>query len=274
MPHDVQTESGNYDQYYAWYWDFLEQEWAKVPADLKDTLMGGAALTHSPPAQPLANLYELLTFLAKGLTHQDRPTLTDLTTQIENKGIFKPIAGDEDSGLRNQVVFIALGWLTMLFEPNLLSTKGSIGIQPTRNVKGQIMDSELLDTVSAPLVETSDIPIHQLLKYFGTLIPTKFWTHSPTNIRAPDTFSEQIVVSCVNYGTLYRIAGITLEFTSSASLHLDFDERTKTIKIFQYPSFCMMVASGIKSAKTADGEHYVYLDRQVFNDASTLSIYC
>ncbi|OBT62907.1 hypothetical protein VE03_07905 [Pseudogymnoascus sp. 23342-1-I1] len=265
VPLDMQDQGGNYDQYYAWYWEFLEREWAKVPAEKQDVVVGGNPSADHLHPRHLAKLYEILTFLAHGLTHQDRPALSELTAQVENKGFFKSNTGGDDGGVRNQLVFIAIGWLTMLFEPNLSPQNGSISVQPTLDTKGQIMSSDIFDTISATLSETRGIPLHQLLKHFGTLIPTEFWTHRHTNNWAPDTFSEQIVVSCINYRTLYRIAGIKLEFTSSASLHLDFDERTKTIKIFQYPSFCMMVASGISSTEIVDSQHYAYLNR-LFQD--------
>jgi len=53
--------------------------------------------------------------------------------------------------------------------------------------------------------------------------------------------SEVIMVHSICFNFLHQIAGLRIEWVSSLTLHLELDSERKTLKLFQYPSFCRMM---------------------------------
>jgi hypothetical protein len=86
-----------------------------------------------------------------------------------------------------------------------------------------------------------DLPFYSLLGRFGDLIPEvkqhQFLDHGFPGNRA----SEHILVGHVCYNTLQSLAGLKIEWVTSLSLHLELDSGKKTLKLFQFPSFCRMM---------------------------------
>jgi hypothetical protein len=86
-----------------------------------------------------------------------------------------------------------------------------------------------------------DLPFYSLLGRFGDLIPEvkqhQFLDHDLHGNRA----SEHILVGHVCYNLLQSLAGLKIEWVTSLSLHLELDSGKKTLKLFQYPSFCRLM---------------------------------
>jgi hypothetical protein len=53
--------------------------------------------------------------------------------------------------------------------------------------------------------------------------------------------SEDIHVLLVCYGTAFYITRLKIEWVGSLSQHLDLDPSRRTLKLFQYPSYCRMM---------------------------------
>jgi hypothetical protein len=87
-----------------------------------------------------------------------------------------------------------------------------------------------------------DLPLYSLLGRFGDLIPE---TKLPPVYEVGYTGSipgEVVMVQSVCFSTLHDLAELNIEWVSSLALHLELDSGKKTLKIFQYPSFCRMMA--------------------------------
>jgi hypothetical protein len=86
-----------------------------------------------------------------------------------------------------------------------------------------------------------DLPLDILLDGFGSLIPMPR-THP---LHPPwftgDEQSKKIMVHSISFNTLQQISGFQIEWVSALSLHLEVDSERKTVKLFQYPSFCRMM---------------------------------
>jgi hypothetical protein len=153
------------------------------------------------------------------------------------------------------LVFFAIGWLTMLYEPDV-STK----TQPEETQLSIVSTagSETFKRTSNPLKDLYELPCYLVLQHFGDILPPCPWLQTSKRRSTPryaprtDIFQEYLVVNYLNFQTLSKVATIKLEFVSSLSLHLEFDEETKILKLFQFPSWCYLVICGdiIGSQKT------------------------
>lgn len=92
-----------------------------------------------------------------------------------------------------------------------------------------------------------DHPLFQLLKRFGEILP-----QCPRNCITPqlsrDAFSamsgkydDRIDISLVCFYAVNVVAGINIQWVECLSLHMDFDSRSKTLKLFRFPSLCLVM---------------------------------
>lgn len=84
----------------------------------------------------------------------------------------------------------------------------------------------------------TDMPLYRLISKFGDLIP-----EIPTPLPYHRA-SETIKVPSVCFITLQGLADLKIEWVTSLSLHLELDSSRKTLKLFQFPSFCRMMITG------------------------------
>jgi hypothetical protein len=95
-----------------------------------------------------------------------------------------------------------------------------------------------------------DEPLHALLSRFGHIIPQKIpfggvSSLGPLGIMSQD---QRIDLSFVCFHTLYHAAHIRIKWVDCLSLHLEFDSRSKLLKIFRFPSFCLIMARNDSSS--------------------------
>jgi hypothetical protein len=85
-----------------------------------------------------------------------------------------------------------------------------------------------------------DSPLYELLGRFGELIPQPrpHSTHEPGAPRS----TEVIAVKDVCFSTLQGLADFKIEWVTSLALHLEMDSSKKTLKLFQFPSFCKIMS--------------------------------
>jgi hypothetical protein len=84
-----------------------------------------------------------------------------------------------------------------------------------------------------------DSPLYELLGRFGELIP-QWRPHSINDLGSRPT--EVIAVKDVCFNTLQGLTDLKIEWVTSLSLHLEMDSSKKTLKLFQFPSFCRMMS--------------------------------
>jgi hypothetical protein len=87
--------------------------------------------------------------------------------------------------------------------------------------------------------EYVDKPFFKLLSQFGDVIPEV----KPEVSRRPSLLppSENIHVQLVCYGTAFHITRLDIEWVDSLNQHLVLDASRRTLKLFQYPSYCRMM---------------------------------
>jgi hypothetical protein len=89
-----------------------------------------------------------------------------------------------------------------------------------------------------------DVPIFLLLKMFGENIPPcrqDYPTPSELNNMTPGHHDHWIDISFVGFHAVHVVAGIRIQWVDCLSLHLEFDSLSKTLKVFRFPSICLIM---------------------------------
>ena len=146
------------------------------------------------------------------------------------------------------IIFSIIGWLSMLYQPSQpydQQQKEALTIE-LKDSGGDLLESDIYRLRSVSLKEDQivQLPLHHVFARFGQLIPEKLQTVAPflPNLDV-DIFQEQLVVSYLNFQTLYEVAEIRISWVDCVSLHLDFDKKTSRLKVFRFPSFCKLLCT-------------------------------
>lgn len=81
-------------------------------------------------------------------------------------------------------------------------------------------------------LESYDQPLHVFLKRFGNIMP---------RATVSRRYEGWIEVSSVCFSRLHKFASIKIEWVDCLSMHLEFDRRSKVLKIFRFPSLCLVM---------------------------------
>lgn len=245
----------------SWYQAFLESQFC-----LTSSTWNVVRLNETPDSKfvDLAGRYRFLSAVAAFLSDTEQPTLDDIANHLAENQI---VRGSDDS--RDELcklVFSAICWLTMLYEPSVPSKASPLSISESKTAESKIIRTNVirLHRLSGNVGDYSRLPVHQLLKHFGDALPTpaSLEIDRGRNDPQPNLFSDYLVVSYLELRTLSKVARIKIEFVPILSLHLDFDEKERTLKIFGSPSFCRMVCSNMgdpQSFEEANGCRQPYL---------------
>jgi len=231
-----------------WYSRFLRHQFISHWHLLAPTLVGLEDGSTSPKSGELVVVYNFAIAVARLLKTQSNLTLAEIVDGLENEQQLKQQL-DSERALHNQAVFAAVGWLTMLFEavntPEVdkleitrISTTSAGRRQPltTRKIRNH---SQGFDHV--------DRSLDYLLSKFGEIIPGPK-ASSPSELSdVTGPVSEAINVQTLCFHTLNSVVEIKIEWVTSHALHMEFDSGKKTLKLFQYPSFCRIMAEAKKN---------------------------
>ena len=177
------------------------------------------------------------------------PTMTELRESVSPQFLGR----SHDSNAVLQVLFIAIGLLTMLYEPELEPTQNTIGVLRPKQISGLPIATETFTRYACCLKDVSDLQTHQLFNSLGRLIPgSPAWVQEMPSPVEADIFTEQVVVSYLNFHTLSKVAKIQIVFVDSLSLHLEFDEKAKILKVFRFPSYCRLLCLEVSRRSSKD----------------------
>jgi len=88
-----------------------------------------------------------------------------------------------------------------------------------------------------------DHSLRVLLQTFGKIIPTVNVSRGLETVgMTANPYDPVIELSLICFHTLHRVAYIKIDWVDSLSLHLEFDSYTKILKIFRFPSLCLIMA--------------------------------
>jgi hypothetical protein len=164
-------------------------------------------------------------------------------------GATTPNSADDVQGLEqcSPAIFHVIGQMTMLFTTPPLRAAGQYSpsttalqlsladpSDPTKNLRSRAVSS----TSCLLTRNMADKDLPTLLRHFGQILPPWIPDSNPNSLRFGDTlFSGNL-----SYEAMLRTAKIRIAWVDSFPLHLEFDARTVTLKMFRFPSFCAMLA--------------------------------
>jgi len=105
-------------------------------------------------------------------------------------------------------------------------------------------ESKKMFTHNTQSNESHDKPLSVLLQGFGDLVPQR-----PSDARrhngssATSNHTDRIDLSLLCFHTLKKVAKITIQWVDCLNLHLDFDRKSRVLKLFRFPSFCLLMCS-------------------------------
>jgi hypothetical protein len=246
------------EQHIVWYAKFLEcrfrGSWITVT---REALRNLSPTSIGPQPGEIGTVYNFLSVVAKMLLEDRRNGLAmiDVVDEADNLQLFKD-QRDVERAIPNQLVFAAVGWLSksaesflrlvmsnaqflvaMLYDPEPIPRPGQLKI---RNVMGSINRPRARTRPCRTFIhyvregfDGFDQPLFIYLRKFGHLVP---------EIGAGLSEGPELIdVSYICYYMLDAVADIKIEWVNSLSLHLEFDKIRRILRLFRFPSFCMLM---------------------------------
>ncbi|KAG4441815.1 hypothetical protein IFR05_002679 [Cadophora sp. M221] len=199
-------------------------------------------------------------FLTIILTIKDRDdiALVDLVDEVANNELLRYI--DENRSHATQLVFSAFGWITMLYDPSLNPEKNSLQIlcPPSSNPRTSKLSliqrrsrhkSQTFSNLRQDL-ELSDQPFPSLLTVFGNILPeanvSGIGGHTGRFLHM-SRWEDTIQPSNLCFYNLHKLLNVNIHWVDCLSQHLEFDSHAKVLKLFRYPSLCLVMSYNEKS---------------------------
>ncbi|KAI1173818.1 hypothetical protein F4777DRAFT_580582 [Nemania sp. FL0916] len=135
-----------------------------------------------------------------------------------------------------QALFVLMSWILLLYTTAQQSPPGLFRLHlndPSDNRK--TLRSYSWTQLSCPVsCDLAGLRFEHLVNHFGHL---KF-----QRLPSQPRWNTAVSASNVNYFILSRVARVRVVWVEALSLHLEFDRRTSTLKLFRFPSFCAMLS--------------------------------
>ncbi|KAL2143246.1 hypothetical protein VTI28DRAFT_10618 [Corynascus sepedonium] len=220
-------------------------------ADVQESFLQHLDPSFWPVSDLMARIVQVLISIAGILMKDADISISFIEGQlVEDRVFWQDPEGDlaRRAG-RQGLVFMAIGWMTNMFNPVLTSLSSTAsGIFSVDTEHSTCFESS---TVSSDLTGR---PIAEMMRHFGDLLPSRRPTQyegregeaSPL-LEAEGTASDILHVASINVSSLRTLGGVKVEWTGCISSHLDFDPArldptsgniVPVLKIFRYPSLC------------------------------------
>ncbi|KAJ8132084.1 hypothetical protein O1611_g1543 [Lasiodiplodia mahajangana] len=240
------SEEGNEDDdpMMVWYCTRLERKYAEA-------IHSYCIASGETPDSIQAPAISIFTYLARVLGRERHASLEALSWAWTFAGANR----EHGVAMHAQLVFQLVGHLSFLYSPRFDEHgQGRLGFQvdqaaasrqqPSLGPERRGADSRNVPWVS--ITAEYKQSLGDILRSLGGGVPQP--SFPSLSIESSD--SERNTVSDVrlnvlnlNYYTLNRLADITIMWTDSVWEHLDFNANKKEIKLFRYPSFCVLMAT-------------------------------
>ncbi|KAH8704213.1 hypothetical protein BGW36DRAFT_355585 [Talaromyces proteolyticus] len=183
----------------------------------------------------------MIQYIVHRLYEEDHISFGRLVSALSEERLLRP--GQASENVAYQLVFILVGLATFFYTPSLTPKDGEFEITPSSEEKTQYVSRGLWAVKQIQIDAESEQSIGDVIKQFSGgkhLLLYSRWVEDDS--QRPQNREDVLVkVTNVNYWTLRKFIGIKVIFVDSVWEHLAFEQRTKTLKLFQYPSFCLML---------------------------------
>ncbi|KAF2477129.1 uncharacterized protein BDR25DRAFT_204411, partial [Lindgomyces ingoldianus] len=224
---DAVTEIPEHVSWYNWW---VRQEIEKQPEDIYSVLS---------EAQTEGNNSWIAIFNAvwRGVWIEAVKPDSSIDTIIANLLALDLLRLKDDTDSRNakDLIFAIIGWQTMLYRPDT-------GSCPTNQLAIADETNEHRGQAHLSLQQSrtaSRKTLHEFLLGFGVMLPCRnFSALNSEEDRKILTELYSIESASFNAHLLVTVGRISINWTDSLACHLEFNERSNTLYLFRYPSFC------------------------------------
>ncbi|KAK0612448.1 hypothetical protein B0T17DRAFT_511640 [Bombardia bombarda] len=221
-----------------WFTSHLQEQLLGGSPSLATALapMGGKATD----AVDVAVLLDFVKAMAEEVTKSNIASISNIVRELRNKGnILAPER--EHDGACHQAVFIACGWISMLYKPKPKPAGALLEIYPTTKAHGTQSSSPRFrsqDTFPSNVsaAEYGMLSFGRLLAALGQRLPQRQFTGGGSPVPVPP-----INASNIYFSNLVRVGKVHIEWVDCLTEHLVLDERTRTLKLFRYPAYCALI---------------------------------
>ena len=225
------------DIYFQWYLRYLRHRLKRVPGLLLSLITPDLGIGQSQPPEIHPKVLIFLAAVAELLKSEHQLTLSEILKKLENQRIILDEVQLKDRAI--QLIFIAVGLLTLFYDPVLDPEDGVLEILRPEKAQARVSRNDTWTSYSRDMSQV-DQPIVTLLRQFGGVKGPIPWTifnevEITSSLKSP---LDPLVSSNLSYFTLKRVANIDIEWVSSVCLHLEFNMRRKVLKLFRFPSLC------------------------------------
>ncbi|KAI0391425.1 hypothetical protein F5Y17DRAFT_406605 [Xylariaceae sp. FL0594] len=221
-----------------WYGYWLQDQLRLQPSSMFEALMEFDCRSEERLANTFLPLCKKLSCIVK---ETDGASIAGIVDVLSGDGIFIARGDDDISESAISLVFAILGWLTMLYRPDILSCS------PAEFCIMDEMDGHRGDGHMGLKQDrrASRKNLRRFLLGFGLMVPQANYNafEEEGKIRLFDKLTS-VEPSTLNAFLLTTIGGLSIEWTDSLACHLELDKVGKTVYLSRYPSFCLSNLKG------------------------------
>ncbi|KAH6690246.1 hypothetical protein BKA61DRAFT_585093 [Leptodontidium sp. MPI-SDFR-AT-0119] len=227
----------------SWYSQFLEWKFRIHWRLMSQALRGLDEDSLMPQPGNLVVVYDFLTTVGVLLKARENLVLVEVVDELDNNNALKEQL-DQERGIPNQVVFAAIGWLSMLYDmvcspnPSRLEVTGF----PINSPKFRDFEASKNRVIQQGF-DYIDQPMHVLINKFGPLIPEAQKASSLEKSLVSYPTQQTIETRAVQVRTLLNSNQLKIDWATSLESHLQLDVNTRTLKLFKFPSFCKLIVA-------------------------------
>ena len=232
-----------------WYPTWLSRQLLKLPSDyieksccqLFDT---GSDRCGEPFSAPLAALdtvfWKVWLTVSEFVSSEGRCVIDEVIEHlVQAEKLFNPNVNDPHVLFyQRYLLFAVLGWQSMLYLPSFSSDK------PTELVLYQDINQPhsglVFDTFKIS-IDLTDREMAILLKGYGNLLPAR-----PPELAKVASETSKVASAWsplapaeMNIDVLSTVLHVRIHWVETIALHLDYDQATRTLSLFRFPSFCV-----------------------------------
>ncbi|KAK8037629.1 hypothetical protein PG991_000975 [Apiospora marii] len=228
-----------------WFIEFISHELNLLPHQLASRIGSDETRDHQATVKAMADLVTAISSatntsleeIVSTLSQRDNPPMSTTQSESDNR---QETSQPEIYPI--QLVFIMLGWISMLYEPVSKPQQSQFQIRTSQSqsTSSRFKKRPQEITNSIAFEGAASLSFPQLVAKFGKRLPEKVMS-SNAGITPRQISEDTVKATNVFFSNLRRVGKLNLEWVRSMDHHLDLDEKSRTLKVFAFPSYCALV---------------------------------
>jgi len=247
------------DSYYltsagGWYTSSLRCRISDAWVSLFSRVLNDIDVSATRPSNQDRDIaFVFLAAVASECRDRENLALTDIVDKMYNDGLLRDT--DDARSEAYQLVFACIGWISYLYSPDPRPQAKFLQIleptAPERRTNTNLEASNRRRRRSRVITnyketlnndDLLDQPLYRVLRKFGKILPKR-------NTESVPQDKIDLSLICFNiFNSLHKDAAIDIEWTDCLAMHLDFDNSSKILKLFRFPSLCFLMCQSTETS--------------------------